>query len=79
MSLLQDLVRNEMVDVKGANSEALGGRRGSGRLQRGGSLQKTGAARKPRPSGQQGCVLQSAWRLLSNGWKGSKPLVMSGG
>ena len=63
-----------MVDANGANSEALGGRRGSGRLQRGGSLQKMGAARKPRPSGQQGCALQSAWRLLSNGWKCSKTL-----
>ena len=51
--LLQDLVRNQMVDANGANSEAPGGPRGSSRLQRGGSLQKLGAPRKPRPSGQR--------------------------
>ena len=49
--LLQDLMRNQMVDANGANSEALGCARGSSRLQRGGSLQKMGATRKPRPSG----------------------------
>eukprot|EP00891_Asterochloris_glomerata_P005253 jgi/Astpho2/5253/Aster-x1285 len=46
-----DLVRNQMVDVNGANSEAPGGPKGSSRLQRGGSLQKAGATRKLRLSG----------------------------
>ena len=64
--LLQDLVRNRMVDASGANSEALGGPRGSSRLQRGGSLQKLGAPRKARQSGQQAvlCTLLGACSQL---------------
>ena len=60
-----------MVDANGANSEALGGPRGSSRLQRGGSLQKLGAPRKPRPSGQQAVsasCLALALRWLE-GWR----------